>query len=275
MFLSSAFLQMQSWTKWFPKSYPRATSESELRGIAVSLLQYPFRLSKRRACRLAGQNRNSPRRRRDHGLLSKRELLRAEYPHHFWGYFHLDQKMDGRILKSQGDRWYSRLFLAIRVSGAAGLLRLSTRLRSCSSSTQRPFICGWTMARSSSLTPSRSGMPWAVAIRITSHQVHHGETHLCNRSTSASGMNSWILSCSPRFRRPSCWLNSTDSSTTATDRTQCSWDVRPGGPQLVESDLNSTIFQKNWTSKRRHVSFAWIPSVPSAPTGQYLYRTRQ
>ena len=147
----------------------------------MCVLQDRFRVSQRRACRLAGQNRNTQRRpvpvsaieeqklrRRIHELAQrhvrwgrrlvyrrlrlegwtvnhkrvqriwreeglqrplsrrrkrsrppsgKRELLRAEYPHHVWAIdFQFDQTMDGRTLKFLNviDE-YSRLCLAIRV----------------------------------------------------------------------------------------------------------------------------------------------------------------
>ena len=89
-------------------------------------------MSQRRACRLAGQNRNTQRRpvpvtaideqklrrrKRSRPPGGKRELLRAEYPHHVWAIdFQFDQTMDGRTLKFLNviDE-YSRLCLAIRV----------------------------------------------------------------------------------------------------------------------------------------------------------------
>ena len=88
-------------------------------------------MSQRRACRLAGQNRNTQRRpvpvtaideqklrrrKRSRPPGGKRELLRAEYPHHVWAIdFQFDQTMDGRALKYLNviDE-YSRLCLAIR-----------------------------------------------------------------------------------------------------------------------------------------------------------------
>ena len=45
--------------------------------------------------------------------------------------------------------------------------------------------------------------------------------------------------------------------------------------QQLKAAWPPTSSQKNWTSKGSHVSFAWITSVPSPPTGQYLDRTRQ
>ena len=153
----------------------------ERRRRAVCVLQDRFRVSQRRACRLAGQNRNTQRRPvpvtaieeqklrrgirklarrhvrwgrrlvyrrlrlegwsvnhkpvqriwREEGLQrplprrrkrsrppgGKRQLLRAEYPHHVWAIdFQFDQTMDGRTLKFLNviDE-YSRLALAIRV----------------------------------------------------------------------------------------------------------------------------------------------------------------
>ena len=147
----------------------------------MCVLQDRFRVSQRRACRLAGQNRNTQRRPvavtaieeqklrrrirelarrhvrwgrrlvyrrlrlegwsvnhkrvqriwREEGLQrplprrrkrsrppgGKRELLRAEYPHHVWAIdFQFDQTMDGRTLKFLNviDE-YSRLCLAIRI----------------------------------------------------------------------------------------------------------------------------------------------------------------
>ena len=89
-------------------------------------------MSQRRACRLAGQNRNTQRRpvpvraiegqklrrrKRSRPPGGKRELLRVEYPHHVWAIdFQFDQTMDGRTLKFLNviDE-YSRLCLAIRV----------------------------------------------------------------------------------------------------------------------------------------------------------------
>ena len=71
-----------------------------------------------RIWREEGLQRPLPRRRkRSRPPGGKRELLRAEYPHHVWAIdFHFDQTMDGRTLKFLNviDE-YSRLCLAIRV----------------------------------------------------------------------------------------------------------------------------------------------------------------
>jgi len=71
-----------------------------------------------RIWREEGLQRPLPRRRkRSRPPGGKRELLRAEYPHHIWAIdFQFDQTMDGRTLKFLNviDE-YSRLCLAIRV----------------------------------------------------------------------------------------------------------------------------------------------------------------
>ena len=74
-------------------------------------------MSQRRACRLAGQNRNTQRRPVPATAIDEQKLLRAEYPHHVWAIdFHFDQTMDGRTLKFLNViNEYSRLCLAIRV----------------------------------------------------------------------------------------------------------------------------------------------------------------
>ncbi len=60
------------------------------------------------------------RRKRSRPPGRKRELLRAEYPHHVWAIdFQFDKTMDGRTLKLLDviDE-YSRLYLAIRVGSS-------------------------------------------------------------------------------------------------------------------------------------------------------------
>jgi len=104
------------------------------------VLQDRFRVSQRRACRLAGQDRNTQRRpvpvaaieeqkqrRRIRELARRRkrcrpadgsrELLRANYPHHVWAVdFQFDQTMDGRApTYMYALKDYGRVCLAIRV----------------------------------------------------------------------------------------------------------------------------------------------------------------
>ena len=146
-----------------------------------------------RIWREEGLQRPLPRRRkRSRPPGGKRELLRAEYPHHVWAIdFHFDQTMDGRTLKFLNviDE-YSRLCLAIRVGRRCRAAEVIDMIEELLKLYPLPLICGWTMARNSSPTPCRSGVPGAVAIRTKSHQVHHGRTHSWNRSTAGSGMNS-------------------------------------------------------------------------------------
>ena len=124
--------------------------------------------------------------------VGKRELLRAEYSHHIWAIdFQFDQTMDGRTLNFLNviDE-YSRLCLAIRGGRRCRAAEVIDTIEELLKLYPPPTQLRMDNGLYSLPTPCSSGVPGAVAIRPTSHQVHHGRTHSWNRSTAGSGMNS-------------------------------------------------------------------------------------
>ena len=99
--------------------------------------------------------------------------------------------MDGRTLKSLNviDE-YSRLCLAIRVGRRCRAAEVIDTIEELLKLYPPPTDLRMDNGAEFIAPPYRSGVPGAVEIRPTSHQVHHGRTHSWNRSTAGSGMNS-------------------------------------------------------------------------------------